>query len=104
MAILRGMLVSAIYKKATEISITTLDDKAAMTLMSTDMERIVVGFRASHEIWANSIQIVGPSVFRPLDYNLLICKGIATWLLERQIGLACIAPVLVGVCTYPYPL
>jgi ATP-binding cassette subfamily C (CFTR/MRP) protein 1 len=64
MAILRGTLVSAIYKKATEISIADLDNKAAVTLMSTDMERIVAGFRASHEIWANSIQIVGPSLFR----------------------------------------
>ena len=53
----RGALVTAIYRKTTEISIVALDNSAAVTLMSTDVERIVQGFRSLHEVWANVLQI-----------------------------------------------
>jgi len=75
---LRGTLVSAIFSKSTEISITALDNSAAVTLMSTDVDRIVRGIRDAHQLWATVIQI-----------------GLATWLLEKQLGLACLAPVVV---------
>lgn len=75
----RGLLSSAIYKKTTEISITALDNSASVTLMSADIQRIVDGFKMMHEVWANVVEI-----------------GIATYLLERQMGLACIAPVVVA--------
>lgn len=75
----RGFLVSAIYRKTTEISITAIDNLAAVTLMSTDTERITNALQGVHEIWANLVQI-----------------GIATSLLERELGLACLAPVLVA--------
>jgi hypothetical protein len=77
------MLVGAIFTKTTEISITALDNSAAVTLMSTDVEGIVKGFFEAHELWANSIQII-----------------IATYLLESQLGLSCIGPVLVAACEY----
>ena len=64
----RGSLVTAIYRKTTEISLTALDNSAAVTLMSTDVERIIIGLRMMHEFWANLIQV-----------------GIATWLLQRQL-------------------
>ncbi|RDW71555.1 hypothetical protein BP6252_08118 [Coleophoma cylindrospora] len=76
----RGALVTAIYHKTTEISITALDNLAAVTLMSADVERIVQGLRSIHEFWANFIQV-----------------GIATYLLQRELGLACIAPIVVAV-------
>lgn len=76
----RGSLVTAIYRKTTEISLTALDNSAAVTLMSTDVERIIIGLRSMHEFWANLIQV-----------------GIATWLLQRQIGLACVAPIAISV-------
>jgi hypothetical protein len=47
---LRGILVSAIYAKTTEISVTALDDSAAVTLMSTDVERIVGGLEGFHDL------------------------------------------------------
>jgi ATP-binding cassette, subfamily C (CFTR/MRP), member 1 len=37
LAMLRGMLMSAIFAKSTEISITATDNDAAVTLMSTDV-------------------------------------------------------------------
>lgn len=80
----RGTLVSAIYRKTTSISITALDNSNAVTLMSTDVERIVQGMTSMHEIWASILEI-----------------GIATYLLERQLGLACIAPIIMAVCAFP---
>jgi len=89
--ILRGVLVTAIFNKTTEISITALDNSAAVTLMSTDVERIVRGLRKFNELWASVIQII-----------------FATWLLQREIGLPCLAPVVVSGCStssfIPQPL
>jgi ATP-binding cassette, subfamily C (CFTR/MRP), member 1 len=76
---LRSTLVTAIFTKTTEISITALDNSAAVTLMSTDVDRIVLGLRKVHELWVNAIQII-----------------FATWLLEREVGVSCIAPVIVA--------
>ena len=82
---LRGSLVTAIYQKTTEISITALDNSAAVTLMSTDVERIVQGNRNIHEYWANLIQV-----------------GIATWLLQRQLQVACVAPIAIAIRKWLY--
>jgi ATP-binding cassette, subfamily C (CFTR/MRP), member 1 len=76
----RGSLVTIIYRKTTEISITALDNSAAVTLMSTDVERIVNGLRMIHEFWANLIQV-----------------GIASWLLQRELGVAFVAPIVVAI-------
>ena len=76
---IRGTLTAAVFKKATEISITDLDNSAPVTLMSTDVERIVRGLLDMHELWANIVQI-----------------SLATWLIEGELGLACIAPIVVA--------
>lgn len=47
---LRGVLVSAIYAKTTEISITAIDNSTAVTLMSTDVERIIGGIEGFHDL------------------------------------------------------
>lgn len=72
----RGALVTAIYRKTTEISITALDNSAAITLMSTDVERVEFGLRMIHEFWASVLQI-----------------GLGTYILERELGVAVVAPV-----------
>jgi ATP-binding cassette subfamily C (CFTR/MRP) protein 1 len=78
--------VTIIYRKTTEISLTALDNSAAVTLMNTDVERIIQGLRMMHEDCANIIQV-----------------GIATWLLQRELGVACVAPIAVsiGKCLIP---
>ena len=78
LAKVRGMLTSAIFKKTTQLSITALDNSAAVTLMSTDVEKIQGGCRDLHEIWANIIE-----------------AGLASYLLERELGLAFLAPIIV---------
>ena len=74
----RGLLASAIYNKTTTMKINSLDDSsAAITLMSTDIERIIRGVEAVHELWANLVEV-----------------AIACWLLEKRIGIAFLAPIV----------
>ncbi|KAH0531953.1 hypothetical protein TsFJ059_000711 [Trichoderma semiorbis] len=77
---LRGVLVSAIFSKVTEVSIVAVDDSAALTLMSSDVDVIGRAMRQIHEFWANVFQI-----------------AIATWLLSKQIGYAAAGPIIVSV-------
>ncbi|KAM0261709.1 hypothetical protein ACHAQJ_002161 [Trichoderma viride] len=77
---LRGILVSAVFSKVTEVSVVAVDDSAALTLMSSDVDVIGRAVRQIHEFWANIIQI-----------------AIATWLLSQQIGYAAAGPIIVSV-------
>jgi ATP-binding cassette, subfamily C (CFTR/MRP), member 1 len=53
-----------------------VDSQKFVSLMSTDCERIARGLKDVHELWANVLQI-----------------GLATWLIEREIAVACTGPV-----------
>jgi ATP-binding cassette subfamily C (CFTR/MRP) protein 1 len=77
----RGALAGAVYKKTTEAKLSTADDSAALTLMSGDIERIRLGFLNFHELWANAVEV-----------------GLASWLLQGQLGVAFAAPLLVVLC------
>ena len=72
---LRGSLVSLIYGATLNMSTTATRDSAAVTLMSTDVERAGTGLRYVHEVWASPIDL-----------------GLGFWLLERQLGPASAAP------------
>ncbi|CAI7602046.1 unnamed protein product [Penicillium glandicola] len=77
-----SILVTEIFIKATKARIGTSDDSAALTLMSTDIERIKMGFRSLHEIWASMIQ-----------------AGLAGWMLYNRLGVVFVAPIgVVIVC------
>ncbi|KAI0476031.1 ABC multidrug transporter [Xylariaceae sp. FL0804] len=76
----RGCLVAAIYTKSTEARAVAGDENGALTLMSTDMERIRFGFSGMHEIWANLVEVV-----------------IASWLLYLHLGAAFAAPIVIVV-------
>ncbi|KAF2175191.1 P-loop containing nucleoside triphosphate hydrolase protein [Zopfia rhizophila CBS 207.26] len=73
----RGCLTTAIYKKTTEAKSAPSSDAAAVTLMSTDVERIVRGFYNLHELWASTVEVV-----------------LGCWLLQRQLGAAFFAPIV----------
>ncbi|KAF4452640.1 Multidrug resistance-associated protein 1 [Fusarium austroafricanum] len=77
--LLRGVLVSAVFSKTTELSITDTDDSAAVTLMSSDVDVITRAATEIHEFWANIIQL-----------------AIATWLLSTHIGYAASGPIIVS--------
>ncbi|KAK5651320.1 hypothetical protein OQA88_12616 [Cercophora sp. LCS_1] len=81
---LRGALISLIYGKTSTLQLKNIDPAASMTLMSADMERIVQGWQTMHEIWSNIAEV-----------------GIAIFLLEQQLGVACVVPVSVSlVCLF----
>lgn len=77
----RGCLIGAVYKKTTETRLSEANDAATITLMSTDIERIRLGFLNLHEFWANTIEV-----------------ALASWLLQRQLGAAFAAPLVVVIC------
>lgn len=79
----RGQLISLLFDKATSMSMTVADPTAVLTLMSADIERIDMGWRTAHEVWANLVEI-----------------GVAAFLLERQLGVACVVPIGIAICTY----
>ncbi|KAJ5715248.1 uncharacterized protein N7483_012429 [Penicillium malachiteum] len=71
---IRGNLISLIYAKTLDLSITALDESVAVTLMSTDVQSICDGFTNINSFWAVPIEII-----------------IGLYLLARQLGVACVA-------------
>lgn len=83
---IRGTLASMIYTKALTLdsAIAAKDGSSSLTLMSTDVDRICVGFEEIQELWASPTQVV-----------------VGIWLLERQHGAACFVPAAITfVCTF----
>lgn len=78
----RAGLVSIIYEQTVKLHSEDLDDSAAITLMGTDVERIVTYLRKIHEAWAAILEV-----------------AVAIWLLERQVWVACIVPLVISLGT-----
>lgn len=79
----RSVLVTEIFLRTTQARIDVSDENAAVTLMSTDMERIDIGFRSLHEVWASVIQ-----------------AALASWLLYNQLGIVFVAPIGVVLASF----
>ncbi|KAK1755881.1 ABC multidrug transporter [Echria macrotheca] len=78
MTIIRGGLISLIYQKSLQSPSSGTGDSPVMTLIGTDVERICESWHLMVlEVIPNTIQL-----------------GIAVWLLERQLGAVCVAPVI----------
>ncbi|KAJ5405756.1 ABC transporter integral membrane type 1 [Penicillium sp. CMV-2018d] len=75
----RSGLISMIYDQTIDMTAADLTDSAAITLMGTDVERIVANLKNMHEAWASIIEV-----------------GIAIWLLERELGVACFIPLVIS--------
>ncbi|KAJ5950082.1 hypothetical protein N7454_001666 [Penicillium verhagenii] len=81
-AMVRGSLVSMIFDKTLRMGTSAASDASAVTLMSTDMERIGDGLLDMHETYSNFAEVVLALIF-----------------LTRLLGVATIAStVLVIVC------
>lgn len=76
---IRGGLITAIYEKTMCLSTSAIDESAALTLMSTDVELAAFGLEDVHEIWINPIQI-----------------GLMIWLLQKQMSWACVIPIVIS--------
>lgn len=79
----RSGLITLIYDSTLNLDTRAATDSAALTLMSTDIECIAVGFEVFDSLWADPIEI-----------------GIATYLLYKQIGIAIIAPIIAALSRY----
>ncbi|KAB8238859.1 putative ABC multidrug transporter [Aspergillus alliaceus] len=76
----RGAVISMVYRKAATLSVEDADPASSLTLMSADIERIVQGWQTIHDIWGNALEI-----------------GLAIFLLEQQLGVAAVVAVGVAV-------
>ncbi len=79
----RGVLVGFIYDKVLTIPIVATEDSDALTLMSTDVERIVQGLFGLYESWSTALQV-----------------AIAAYLLERQLGMPFFLPIVLCFGTF----
>lgn len=79
----RGILVSMICSSTLGMDSSTASTagSSTLTLTSSDVDKICGSFEDIHELWANPIEI-----------------GIASWLLERQLGLGCVGPAFTVIC------
>lgn len=74
---LRAGLISLVYQQTVQARSIDLGDITGLTLMGTDVDRIVLGFRSIHEVWASLLEII-----------------LSVYLLSRQLYVACIMPGL----------
>ncbi|EED14311.1 ATP-binding cassette transporter, putative [Talaromyces stipitatus ATCC 10500] len=79
LTMIRSGLISMIYTQTLDMSATALKDSETITLISTDVERIVTNMRNLHELWASILEV-----------------GVAIWLLEREVWIACIIPLVIS--------
>lgn len=85
MTITRGALVTMIYSKLLRTKANVVDQSAALTLMTTDVEKIVETFwRLILDPWSCILQL-----------------GICVYLLYRQLGAVCCVPIIVMFCKKP---
>jgi ATP-binding cassette subfamily C (CFTR/MRP) protein 1 len=77
---IRGGLVTLMYTKTIDLSLTALDEASALTLMSADVEMIITSLFSFHDLWASFFEI-----------------GIAVYLLYNQLGVTSVAPAAVFV-------
>lgn len=84
---LRGVLISALYFRVLESKGFDNTKNDAIGSMTVDVENFITGMRQIHELYANVLQI-----------------GFATWMIERQIAIGSVAPIVVallcGLATY----
>ncbi|PWY66113.1 putative multidrug resistance-associated protein [Aspergillus heteromorphus CBS 117.55] len=78
--VVRSGFVAMIYEQTIALKTSGSDKAEAVTLMGTDMERILSSTRILHETWASIVSV-----------------GVAIWLLELQVSIACIMPAIIAV-------
>jgi ATP-binding cassette subfamily C (CFTR/MRP) protein 1 len=76
---IRGALITTIYSKTQKIQLSSAVGSSASTLMTADVERIAASVKVVHSLWDAPLELI-----------------IAIVLLERQIGAACVAPIVLA--------
>ncbi|POS76379.1 canalicular multispecific organic anion transporter 2 [Diaporthe helianthi] len=82
--LVRGSLVDIIYSKSLCVELSVAQEAAPAGLVTADVERIDFTVEKLHSLWASVIEL-----------------ALGTYLLKREVGWACIAPVIVALlCTF----
>ncbi|KAI0881278.1 ABC transporter [Annulohypoxylon maeteangense] len=76
----RGATDALIYERVLHVQSRTYDETAAVTLMSTDVDRVVFSLESLNEVWARVIEV-----------------AVGITLLALQLGWVCIVPIIVVV-------
>ncbi|KAJ5952711.1 uncharacterized protein N7479_011124 [Penicillium vulpinum] len=75
----RGGLMALVYEHMMELPLGSTDESSAMSLMGADVEMLAEYFHSTVcESWASIVQL-----------------GLAAWILETQIGVVCITPIVI---------
>lgn len=74
----RGAMVSLIYSRSLDVQAGVHDDSATLTSTSTDVAALTTSLQALCDIWARVIEM-----------------SIGIWLLEKQLGWVCVAPLVI---------
>lgn len=83
MATARGALLAMIHVHSMRTRAADSGEITAVALMGTDVQRIANGLHFVGDVWASVLDI-----------------SIACWLLERQLSLACLAPIILTLCKF----
>jgi ATP-binding cassette subfamily C (CFTR/MRP) protein 1 len=85
---MRGVLISSIFSKTLKLSTNADSESRAMTLMIANVEGVMGSVKHLNEVWASLIE-----------------TALATWLLERQVGLASLSMIalVLGAFSLLYP-
>ncbi|KAI7202495.1 multidrug resistance-like protein [Hortaea werneckii] len=76
---IRGLLIGAICEKSLQLPNDETSKQSSITLISADTERINLGLRNMHEVWANIIEL-----------------AVAIYLLQREVGVIAIVPLFIA--------
>ncbi|KAI7217129.1 multidrug resistance-like protein [Hortaea werneckii] len=76
---IRGLLIGAICEKSLQLPNEETSKQSAITLISADTERINLGLRNMHEVWANIIEL-----------------AVAIYLLQREVGVIAVVPLFIA--------
>jgi ATP-binding cassette, subfamily C (CFTR/MRP), member 1 len=79
----RGAAISLIYNRTLAIQNRLYDESAAITLMSTDVDRIARCLEGVNECWARAIEVI-----------------VGVVLLALQLGWVCVIPIIVVICRF----
>ncbi|KAI7461939.1 multidrug resistance-like protein [Hortaea werneckii] len=77
--IIRGLLIGVICEKSLQLPNDEASKQSAITLISADTERINLGLRNMHEVWANVIEL-----------------AVAIYLLQREVGAVAVVPLFIA--------
>ncbi|KAH8666573.1 P-loop containing nucleoside triphosphate hydrolase protein [Xylariales sp. PMI_506] len=87
LTMVRGALISLIYATSLQLPTTSQDNAETVTLMSTDVDRVVNGLELLHEAWARVLEI-----------------AIGIWLLAQQMDAISVSPILVAVLCFTWQI